>query len=57
VLVQESESVWRVAEVKVGDMRNNAVEIRAGLQEGDMIAGRGAILLKPLMTRALQVTE
>ena len=52
VLVQESESVWRVAEVKVGNMRNSTVEVRAGLQEGDRIAGRGAILLKPLMTRA-----
>ena len=57
VLVKESESVWRVTEVSVGEMRNNAVEIRAGLQDGELIAGRGAILLKPLMTKALQTAE
>ena len=57
VLVRESESVWRVAPVTVGDMRHSTVEIRTGLQDGDLIAGRGAILLKPLMTKALQVVE
>ena len=57
VLVKESESVWRVAPVQVGDMRNDTVEIRAGLQNGDQIAGRGTILLKPLMTKALQAQE
>jgi len=57
VLVKESESVWRVTEVSVGEMRDNAVEIRAGLQDGAQIAGRGAILLKPLMIKALQVEE
>ena len=56
VLIRE-ESTWRVSEVKVGEMRNQTVEILDGLQEGDQIAGRGAILLKPVMIKALQVKE
>jgi len=56
VLIRE-ESTWRVSEVKVGEMRNQTVEILAGLQEGEQIAGRGAILLKPVMIKALQVKE
>jgi multidrug efflux pump subunit AcrA (membrane-fusion protein) len=47
VLVHVSESAWRVASVKVGEMRNSTVEILEGLQEGEQIAGRGAMLLKP----------
>jgi hypothetical protein len=57
VLVHEPESVWRVVSVKVGEMRNNTVEILEGLQDGEQIAGRGAILLKPSMIKALQGKE
>ena len=46
VLVQEEDSVWRVTEVKVGELRNGSVEILDGLQDGASAAGRGAILLK-----------
>ena len=54
VLVQEEESVWRVTAVKVGELRNGFVEILDGLQSGDPVVGRGAILLKPPMIKALQ---
>ena len=54
VLIQE-ESTWRVSEVKVCEMRNQTVEILDGLQEGEQIAGRGAILLKPVMIKSLQI--
>jgi hypothetical protein len=57
VLVYVSESTWWVASVKVGEIRNNTVEILEGLQDGEQIAGRGAILLKPSMIKALQAKE
>ncbi|MCL2744916.1 MAG: efflux RND transporter periplasmic adaptor subunit [Planctomycetaceae bacterium] len=57
ILVQENNEAWRVAEVKVGETRNDAVEILDGLQNGDSVAGRGAILLKPTMMKSLQMKE
>ena len=57
VLVQEDNSSWRVAEVKVGETRNDVIEILDGLGNGDQIVGRGAILLKPMMMKALQMEE
>jgi len=55
--VQEDAETWRVVEVTVGEVRNNAVEILAGLQDGDHVLGYGAILLKPSIVKALQVKE
>jgi hypothetical protein len=55
--VYESPSVWRVVSVKVGEMRNSTVEILEGLQDGEQIADRCAILLKPSMIKALQAKE
>jgi len=53
VLVQEDESTWRVVEVTVGESWNGTVEILAGLQEGELVAGRGAILLKSSIMKSL----
>ena len=56
-LVQEDVETWRVVEVKVGEARNDAVEILAGIQNGDQIVGSGAILLKPTIMKSFQVKE
>ncbi|MCL2669336.1 MAG: efflux RND transporter periplasmic adaptor subunit [Syntrophaceae bacterium] len=57
VLVQENAETWRVAEVKVGEPRNDAIEILSGLKHGDSIVGLGAILLKPAILKSLQASE
>ncbi|MCL2624295.1 MAG: efflux RND transporter periplasmic adaptor subunit, partial [Planctomycetaceae bacterium] len=57
VLVLDNATTWRVAEVRVGELRDNTVEILAGLQAGDQVAGHGAILLKPTMIKAIQMVE
>ncbi|HLA85749.1 MAG TPA: efflux RND transporter periplasmic adaptor subunit [Thermoguttaceae bacterium] len=54
VLVRDGRSDWRVTEVQVGELHDEGVEIVGGLRAGDQIAGRGAILLKPLIIQALQ---
>ena len=53
VLVSSSESDWQVTEVQVGELHDAAVEILGGVQAGDRVAGRGAILLKPYIIQAL----
>ncbi|MCX7700454.1 MAG: efflux RND transporter periplasmic adaptor subunit [Gemmataceae bacterium] len=57
VLVHDGENTWRVTEVQVGDPYRNEIQILDGLEIGDRIIGRGAILFKPLVIRALQTTE
>jgi RND family efflux transporter MFP subunit len=55
VLVAGMDSdTWRVTEVKVGELHGNQVEILSGLRPGDRVLGKGAILLKPALVRALQ---
>lgn len=46
--------VWRVAEVKVGELHGSEVEILKGLGRGERVLGKGAILLKPVVIRTLQ---
>jgi membrane fusion protein, heavy metal efflux system len=54
VLVETEPGVWRVTEVKVGEQDGTRVEILDGLQGGERVIGNGAILLKPLVVRAVQ---
>lgn len=54
VLVQTSPGLWRVTEVQVGEANGPNVEALGGLRPGDRIVGNGAILLKPLIAKALQ---
>jgi hypothetical protein len=42
-----------VTEVDVGEPHNGEVEILSGLKAGQTVIGKGAILLKPLVARAL----
>ena len=53
-LVRNADDDWRLAEVQVGELHDGAFEILGGLRAGDRVAGRGAILLKPLVIQALQ---
>jgi len=54
VLVQTQAGLWHVTEVQVGETTGTSVEIISGLAPGATIIGSGAILLKPLVVRALQ---
>jgi cobalt-zinc-cadmium efflux system membrane fusion protein len=51
-------NTWRVTEVQVGEPHNHdgEVEILSGLNPGERIMGKGAILFKPLVVRSLQPT-
>ncbi|MBI3863543.1 MAG: efflux RND transporter periplasmic adaptor subunit [Planctomycetia bacterium] len=56
VLVATSEpGVWRVTDIQTGEPRGHEVEILHGLTAGDRVLGEGAILLKPLIVRSLQL--
>ena len=54
MLVATQPAVWRVTEVKVGELYGSRVEILHGLTAGDRVIGDGAILLKPFMVDALE---
>ncbi len=54
MLIESGPGDWRVAEVRVGEPHNGNVEILDGVSEGTKVIGKGAILFKPLVIRALQ---
>jgi len=58
VLVQSTEQAnqWQVVPVEIGDTRNGQIEILRGLQAGDTILSRGAMLLQPIATESLRNT-
>jgi hypothetical protein len=47
--------IWRMAEVAIGEPREGKVEVMHGLNAGDKVLGAGAVLLKPVAIRALQL--
>lgn len=53
VLTQVQSGTWKVTEVQVGEREGEKVEILQGLEGGERIIGSGAILLKPLVVKAL----
>jgi cobalt-zinc-cadmium efflux system membrane fusion protein len=53
-LVEVGPGEWRVTRIEVGATADTEVEVVAGLQPGDRVLGKGAILLKPLAGRAIQ---
>jgi hypothetical protein len=55
VLVRKGDSDWRVTAVQIGELRELGVEVHGGLEDGDQVIGRGAILLKPLIVESLRV--
>ena len=54
VLLADGDEHWRVVEVKVGESHEEAYEVLEGLQPGARILGDGAVLLKPLVVKALK---
>lgn len=48
---------WQIKEVQTGELRGVNVEVLTGLEGGDRVVGKGAILLKPAVVRALQPPE
>jgi cobalt-zinc-cadmium efflux system membrane fusion protein len=56
VLVAGESGLWRIVAVEVGEPHQGYVEVLRGLQEGERIVGSGAILLKPLLSKALRNT-
>lgn len=54
VLVADGEDHWRVAEVAVGESHDEAYEVLDGLKSGDRVLANGAVLLKPLVAKALK---
>lgn len=57
VLVGGAEpDLWRITEIQVGEPNRGQVEILGGVRDGDRVLGKGAILLKPVMLRSLQMS-
>jgi len=55
VLVRKGDTNWQVTAVQIGELREAGVEVHGGLEDGDEIAGKGAILLKPAIAESLRV--
>lgn len=56
VLRRESESLWQIVEVSVGELHDSGVEILTGIASGEQLIGQGAILLKPLIVAGVRQT-
>lgn len=54
MLVRAGGGDWRIAAVEIGEPYEARVEVIAGLQAGDEVAGEGAILLKPIIVEAME---
>lgn len=54
VLVGAAPGVWKVVEVRIGELHGARVEVLDGLKTGQEVIGTGAILLKPFIVHALQ---
>jgi multidrug efflux pump subunit AcrA (membrane-fusion protein) len=55
-LVETEKATWQISEVQTGELRGVNVEVLAGVKAGDRVLGKGAILLKPVVARAIQAT-
>jgi hypothetical protein len=52
-LEETREGTWQIVKVQIGEVRGAEVEVLSGLKQGDRVLGKGAILLKPVVVRAL----
>ena len=55
VLVRRNDSDWNVTEVQIGELHESGVEVFSGLGDGDQVAGKGVILLKPVIAESLRM--
>ena len=53
VVVSMGSGAWRPAKVRVGELHDNSFEVLHGIESGDTIVSRGAILLKPAVMQVL----
>jgi hypothetical protein len=53
-LLGAAPQTWQITEVETGELRGTNVEVLSGLKAGDRVLGKGAILLKPVVARAIQ---
>jgi multidrug efflux pump subunit AcrA (membrane-fusion protein) len=56
-LVGPEPGVWKIVEVRIGELRGADVEVLSGLKAGARVLGQGAILLKPVVVRCLQSVD
>ena len=56
-LKEADDGTWQIVPVLTGELRGNDVELLSGLKAGDRVLGKGAILLKPPVVRALHAQE
>jgi multidrug efflux pump subunit AcrA (membrane-fusion protein) len=57
LLVGAPDGAWRVTEVRVGELHGLRVEILQGVKPGEIVLGKGAILLKPFVVQAVQGSQ
>jgi cobalt-zinc-cadmium efflux system membrane fusion protein len=57
VLTAAGAGLWRVTEVRIGERAGEQMEILEGLQSGERLIGKGAILLKPVVMQSLLSTR
>jgi len=55
VLVRQNDTDWSVIEVLIGELHESGVEVFSGLEDGDQVAGKGVILLKPVIAESLRL--
>ncbi|MGH8550375.1 MAG: efflux RND transporter periplasmic adaptor subunit [Methylococcales bacterium] len=53
VLTEAGIGLWKVTEILVGERAGERVEVLKGLKGGERLISKGAILLKPLVVKAL----
>lgn len=54
LLRQSADESWLVQEVELGELLETRIEVLKGVKSGDVVMGKGAVLLKPLMVQALR---
>jgi hypothetical protein len=57
VMVAAGDDTWRAKPVRIGEGQNGRCDVLEGLKAGDHVIGRGAILLKSLLTQSFLETS
>ena len=55
LVATDEPGIWRASEVRTGESRGHEIEILEGVDAGNTVIGEGAVLLKPVIVRALQI--
>jgi membrane fusion protein, heavy metal efflux system len=61
VSVDQAKGLWKVVPIKIGDLRTEGagdlLEVTSGLEVGDLVLSKGAILIKPAVVRCLAAQQ